>query len=84
MPRLARLDAPGVLHHLMIRGIERQKIFLSNQDRGDFLDRLSNLLPETETSCYALTFLPNHANFLFRGGKVPLATLMRRLPDTLG
>jgi hypothetical protein len=23
MPRLARLDAPGVLHHVIIRGIER-------------------------------------------------------------
>ena len=28
MPRLARLDAPGVLHHVMGRGIERRKIFL--------------------------------------------------------
>ncbi len=27
MPRLARLDAPGVLHHIIIRGIERKKIF---------------------------------------------------------
>jgi len=24
MPRLARLDAPGVLHHVIIRGIERR------------------------------------------------------------
>jgi len=28
MPRQARLDAPGVLHHIMIRGIERRKIFI--------------------------------------------------------
>ena len=61
MPRLARLDAPGVLHHIMIRGIERRKIFLDNKDREDFLDRLSNLLPETETTCYAWAFLQNHA-----------------------
>jgi hypothetical protein len=27
MPRLARLDAPGILHHVMGRGIERKKIF---------------------------------------------------------
>ena len=27
MPRLARLDAPGVLHHVIIRGIERRNIF---------------------------------------------------------
>jgi len=79
MPRLARLDAPGVLHHIMIRGIERRKIFRNNKDREDFLDRLSNLLPETETLCYAWAFLPNHAHFLFRTGPIPLATLMRRL-----
>ena len=24
MPRLARLDNPGVLHHVIIRGIERR------------------------------------------------------------
>ena len=33
MPRTARLDAPGVLHHIMIRGIERRKIFRNNSDR---------------------------------------------------
>ena len=32
MPRLARLDAPGVLHHVIIRGIERRKIFKDNED----------------------------------------------------
>jgi len=40
MPRLSRLDAPGVLHHVMGRGIERKKIFLSDTDRNDFIDHL--------------------------------------------
>ena len=79
MPRLARLDAPGVLHHIMIRGIERRNIFKNNKDREDILDRLSNILPETETACYAWALMPNHAHFLFRTGNVPLATVMRRL-----
>ena len=43
MPRLARLDAPGVLHHIIIRGIERRKIFRDDKDRDDFIDRLSDL-----------------------------------------
>lgn len=79
MPRLARLDAPGVLHHIMIRGIERRKIFRDNRDRDNLLDRLAKLLPETQTASYAWVFIPNHAHFLFRTGDVPLATLMRRL-----
>ena len=53
MPRLARLDAPGVLHHIMIRGIERRKIFLNQNDYEDFIERLAMLLPEMKTSCYA-------------------------------
>jgi putative transposase len=79
MPRLARLDAPGVFHHIIIRGIERRKIFRDNRDRENFLERLGKLLLETQTGCYAWAFLPNHAHFLFRTGEVPLATLMRRL-----
>jgi hypothetical protein len=51
MPRTGRLDAPGVLHHDMIRGIERQRIFRNMQERDDLLERLSVTLPETHTSC---------------------------------
>ena len=79
MPRLARLDAPGVLHHIIIRGIERRKIFRDDKDRDNFIDRLSVLLPETQTACYAWAFIPNHAHFLFRSGIAGISTLMRRL-----
>jgi len=72
---LARLDAPGVLHHVMIRGIERRKIFRNEKDCEDFLSRLSTLLPETETSCYAWALLSNHAHFLFRTGNIPLGDI---------
>ena len=45
MPRLARFDAPGILHHVMGRGIERKEIFTNDTDRNDFIDRLAALLP---------------------------------------
>ena len=79
MPRTARLDAPGILHHVMIRGIERRNIFRCNKDRRDFLERLEKLIPETGTACYGWAFLPNHAHFLFKTGHLPLSQLMRRL-----
>jgi len=37
MPRQARLDAPGTLHHVMIRGIERREIVDNDMDRKDFV-----------------------------------------------
>jgi putative transposase len=61
MPRTARLDAPGVLHHVMIRGIEGRNIFRTNKDRNNFVERLENLCPEMQTKCYAWAFMSNHA-----------------------
>ena len=79
MPRQARLDAAGILHHVMIRGIERRKIFRNDEDRNDLIDRLALLLPETKTACYAWALIPNHAHFLLRSGPSGIASLMRRL-----
>ena len=66
MPRIARLDALGFLHHVMIRGIEGRKIFHNNKDLEDFIERLANLCPEMGMTCYAWAFMPNHAHFLFQ------------------
>ena len=37
MPRQSRIDAPGALHHVMIRGIDRTVIFRNDEDRESFL-----------------------------------------------
>lgn len=52
MPREPRLDAPGALHHVMGRGIERINIFRTAADRQDFLDRLGNLCREGDLIVY--------------------------------
>ncbi len=79
MPRLARLDAPGVLHHVIIRGIERRNIFKDNEDRDNLLDLVADLFPATKTSCYAWAILSNHAHFLIRTGTTSLSHVMARL-----
>jgi hypothetical protein len=50
MPRQSRIDAPGALHHIIARGIERKKIFQDSVDRDNFLNRLGNILTETQTA----------------------------------
>jgi hypothetical protein len=45
MPRKARIDAPGALHHGIIRGFEYRKIFRSGYDREYFITRLAELIP---------------------------------------
>ena len=79
MPRKSRIDAPGALHHVMVRGIDRQKIFKNKDDYSLFMDRLGDLLVETKTSCYAWALIPNHFHLLLRTGNVPISVLMKRL-----
>jgi len=79
MPRNARIDAPGALHHIIARGIERKPIFIDNTDRDNFLTRFGDILTDTNTPCYAWTLIPNHFHLLLRTGLVPIATVMRRL-----
>ena len=79
MPRKARIDAPGALHHVILRGIERRKIFRSDYDRKNFMDRLSVLIPESKTDCFAWAILDNHTHLLLRTGSVPLGVFMSRL-----
>jgi putative transposase len=79
MPRKARIDAPGALHHIIVRGVERRKIFWDDADRDSFVDRLGKVLIETHTDCFAWAMLPSHVHILMRTGLTPIATVMRRL-----
>jgi len=79
MPRLARLDAPGVLHHVIGRGIERRKIFLNTTDRNDCIARLRQLADEGSMAVYAWALLENHFHLLCKTKKRPLSSSMRKL-----
>lgn len=79
MPRNARIDIPGLLHHVIVRGIDKRDIFLDDQDREDFISRFSSLLQDTGTRCFAWSLLGNHFHLLIRPEQGTLATFMRRL-----
>ena len=79
MPRQARIHVPYALHHIIIRGIEWKRIFEDDKDREDFLERLSGLVEETMTPCYAWVHMTIHAHFLLPTGTVSVASIMRRL-----
>ena len=78
MPRQARLDAPGTLHHVMLRGIERRAIVTDNADRHEFVSRLGASAMQSRTSVYGWALLTNHAHLLLRSGPDGLPRLMRR------
>lgn len=79
MPRTSRIDIPGLLQHVIVRGIERRDIFLDNNDRRLFLERLSKLLAETGTECFAWALMSNHFHLLLCPRVTKLSVFMRRL-----
>ncbi len=78
MPRQARLDAPGSLHHVIVRGIERRKIVKDNEDRKKFVSRLGQIATDTKTAVYAWSLMSNHAHILLRSGPGGISGFMRR------
>ena len=79
MPRGPRLDAPGSIHHLMVRGVDRRRIFLDDTDRADFARRLDRLIPELGFVCFAWALMSNHVHLVVRTGPVSVSRLMARL-----
>ena len=77
MPRRARIDAPGALHHVIARGMERREIFRDDADRRGFLERIERVLLETRTPCYAWALMPNHFHLLLETGKKPVGRVLQ-------
>lgn len=79
MARQRRDDAPGVAHHVMLRGVERRAIFVDDADREDFLRRLAKLALELGFRVFAWALMSNHVHLVVRSSHVHLSRLMARL-----
>jgi len=79
MPRKARIDAPGAVHHIICRGIEGRDIFFDDTDRDRFVERLGRIVTESRTFCYGWALIPNHFHLLLKTGGAPISTVMLRL-----
>jgi len=66
MPSRSRIDAPGVLHHILIGGIKKKNIFKGVADRDNLLKRLKNILTDRDTSCFAWALISNHFHLLLQ------------------
>ncbi|HDZ61883.1 MAG TPA: hypothetical protein ENH40_01900, partial [Nitrospirae bacterium] len=62
MPRQPRLDMPGALHHIMIRGVAKTNIFKDDKDRINFIERLGKNIVDTKSSVYAWVLMNNHVH----------------------
>ena len=79
MPRQPRLDTPAALHHIIDRGMVWVKIFPTDTDRNDFLNRIADLCRRGEWVIYTWALLPDHFHLLVRTRRQPLFASMKKL-----
>lgn len=79
MPRKARIDYPGLTHHIMARTFTDILLFRDEEDRQQYISMLSHRIKETGFFCFAWVLMNNHVHLLVKTNEKPLWRLMKPL-----
>ena len=67
------------IYHIMLRGINRQQIFLDEEDHRHFLEVLEQCREISEFRLYAYCLMGNHIHLLLHADGEPLEQVMKRI-----
>ena len=79
MARTARKLCESNIYHVMLRAVNRQQIFLDEEDREFFLHILVQCREISQFSVYAYCLMGNHVHLLLQTGEEPLPQVMKRI-----
>ncbi len=79
MARPLRIEYPNAVYHVTSRGNARNKIFLSEQDRENFLFVLGSVVKRFNWLCHAYCLMDNHYHLMIETPDANLSRGMRQL-----
>lgn len=79
MPRQPRVVAESGIYHVMLRGVNRDVIFLEDDDCDRFLESLNRAKSRSGCSVLGYCLMSNHAHLLIRTRVEPIGATMKRL-----
>jgi REP-associated tyrosine transposase len=82
MPRKLRLEYPGAMYHVMSRGERREKIYLHDVDRQDFIKTLAEACQKTGWQVHAYCLMPNDYHVVLETPEPNLVAGMAWLQST--
>lgn len=82
MPRIARTRSASGIYHVMLRGINKQKIFHDVDDCRRFMDTLRRYKPICSYEIFAYCLMPNHIHLLIREGKESIGQALKRISSS--
>ncbi len=77
--RAQRKKSNTNVYHVIIRGINKQNIFLDSQDFRKFLKELERTKEYYQYELYAYVLMPNHAHFIIYDAMKNLSNVMQSL-----
>ena len=79
MARKGRIQTPGAIYHVMLRGNARQDIFSDDKDRYRFYTVLDGASQRFDHRLLAFCLMRNHAHLEIQVGKVALSKIMQNM-----
>jgi len=64
MPRIARIIAPGIPHHVTQRGNRRMETFFRDEDYQAYLALMAEWCRKCNVTIWAYCLMPNHVHFI--------------------
>ena len=77
MARKLRIEFEGAFYHVIIRGNQRQKVFLEEKDFLKYLEFLSDYKGRYGFRVYAYVLMSTHVHLLVETGQVPLSKVLQ-------
>ncbi len=79
MPRRARQLAESGVYHVMLRGVNRDAIFLEDADCARFLDALAEARDASRCTVLAYCLMSNHVHLVLQTSDEPIGAVVKRL-----
>lgn len=79
MARLLRVQYPGAIYHVTLRGNNRRALFRDDLARERFLERLADYTDEFQVRLYLFCLMSNHVHLLLETPQANLSAFMQRL-----
>ena len=79
MPRIAREKSGTGVYHVIIRGINRQSIFIDDEDNEKFLDTLVICKKISGFKIFGYCLMGNHVHLLIKEEKEKVGQIFRRI-----
>lgn len=79
MPRQRRALAESKTYHIMVRGNERKKLFIDDEDKLRFMEILCEKNKEKKFEVLAYCIMDNHVHLLINEGGDQIARIMKRI-----